>query len=89
MNYIVRKYEFNTDNNKAFEIYSDSTCEHLEYTCNYHDMLEIMQENIYLMANDGLISYRQGWNMRNDYIMYNEYVELFEQYGASIKSQGK
>ena len=89
MNYIVRNYEFNTDDNKAFEIYSDSTCEHLEYTCNYHDMLEIMQENIYLMANDGLISYRQGWNMRNDYIMYNEYVELFEQYGAAIKSQGK
>ena len=89
MNYILRNYEFNTDDNKAFEIYSDSTCEHLEYTCNYHDMLEIMQENISLMANDGLISYRQGWNMRNDYIMYNEYVELFEQYGASIKSQGK
>ena len=89
MNYIARNYEFNTDNNKAFEIYSDSTCEHLDYTCNYHDMLEIMQENIYLMANDGLISYRQGWNMRNDYIMYNEYVELSEQYGAAIKSQGK
>ena len=89
MNYIVRNYEFNTDDNKAFEIYSDSTCEHLEYTCNYHDMLEIMQENISLMANDGLISYRQGWNMRNDYIMYNEYVELFEQYGDAIKSQGK
>ena len=89
MNYIVRNYEFNTDDNKAFEIYSDSTCEHLEYTCNYNDMLEIMQENIYLMANDGLISYREGWKMRDDYIMYNEYVELFEQYGASIKSQGK
>ena len=87
MNYIVRNYEFNTDDNKAFEIYSDSTCEHLEYTCNYHDMLEIMQENISLMANDGLISYRQGWKMRNDYIMYNEYVELFEQYGDAIKSQ--
>ena len=89
MNYIVRNYEFNTDDNKAFEIYSDSTGEHLEYTCNYHDMLEIMQENIYLMANDGLISYRQGWNMRNDYIMYNEYVELSEKYGDAIKSQGK
>ena len=89
MNYIVRNYEFNTDDNKAFEIYSDSTCEHLEYTCDYHDMLEIMQENIYLMANDGLISYREGWKMRDDYIMYDEYVELFEQYGDSIKSQGK
>ena len=89
MIYILRNYEFDADNNKAFEIYSDSTCEHLEYTCNYHDMLEIMQENISLMANDGLISYREGWKMRDDYIMYNEYVELFEQYGASIKSQCK
>ena len=89
MIYISRNFNFDTDNNKAFEIYSDSTCEHLEYTCNYHDMLEIIQENIYLMANDGLISYREGWKMRDDYIMYNEYVELFEQYGAAIKSQGK
>ena len=89
MIYISRNYNFDTDNNKAFEIYSDSTLEHLEYTCNYNDMLEIMQENIYLMANDGLISYREGWKMRDDYIMYNEYVELFEQYGAAIKSQGK
>ena len=89
MNYIVRNYEFNTDNKKAFEIYSDSTCEHLEYTCNYNGMITILQDNISLMVNDGLISYRQGWNMRNDYIMYNEYVELSEQYGASIKSQGK
>ena len=89
MNYILRNYEFDANDNKAFEIYSDSTCEHLEYTCNYNDMIKIMQENISLMANDGLISYRQGWNMRNDYIMYNEYVELFEQYGDSIKSQGK
>ena len=89
MIYISRNFNFDTDDNKAFEIYSDSTCKHLEYTCNYHDMLEIMQENISLMANDGLISYRQGWNMRNDYIMYNEYVELSEQYGDAIKSQGK
>ena len=89
MNYIVRNYEFNTDNNKAFEIYSDSTCEHLEYTCNYNDMITILQDNISLMANDGLISYQQGWKMRTDYIMYNEYVELFEQYGDAIKSQGK
>ena len=89
MIYISRNYNFDINDNKAFEIYSDSTCEHLEYTCNYNDMLEIMQENIYLLASDGLISYRQGWNMRNDYIMYNEYVELFEQYGDAIKTQGK
>ena len=89
MIYISRNFNFDINDNKAFEIYSDSTCEHLEYTCNYNDMLEIMQENIYLLASDGLISYRQGWNMRNDYIMYNEYVELFEQYGDAIKTQGK
>ena len=89
MIYISRNYNFDTDNNKAFEIYSDSTCEHLEYTCNYNDMITILQDNISLMENDGLISYRQGCNMRDNYIMYNEYVELFEQYGAAIKSQGK
>ena len=89
MIYISRNKKFDTDNNKAFEIYSDSTREHLEYTCNYNDMITILQDNISLMANDGLISYRQGWKMRNDYIMYNEYVELFEQYGTAIKSQGK
>ena len=89
MIYISRNFNFDINDNKAFEIYSDSTCEYLEYTCNYDDMLEIMQENISLMANDGLISYRQELNMRENYIMYNEYVELFEQYGAAIKSQGK
>ena len=78
MNYIVRNYEFNTDNKKAFEIYSDSTCEHLEYTCNYHDMLEIMQENIDMMLDDGLIDYQEAWFMKDDYIMYNEFVESFE-----------
>ena len=89
MNYIVRNRKFDTDNNKAFEIYSDSTCEHLECTRNYNDMIKIMKENIDLMANDGLISYRQGQKMLDNYDMYNEYVELFEHYGAAIKSQGK
>ena len=78
MNYIVRNYEFNIDDNKAFEIYSDSTCEHLEYTCNYNDMIKILQDNISLMVNDGLIDYREAWNMRNDYIMYDELVESLE-----------
>ena len=78
MNYIVRNYEFNTDDNKAFEIYSDSTGEHLEYTCNYNDMIKIMQDNISLMVNDGLLAYREAWNMRNDYIMYDEIVESLE-----------
>ena len=78
MNYILRNYEFNTDDNKAFEIYSDSTGEHLEYTCNYNDMIKIMQDNISLMVNDGLLDYREAWNMRNDYIMYDEIVESLE-----------
>ena len=78
MNYIVRNYEFNTDDNKAFEIYSDSTCEHLEFTCNYHDMIKVMQDNIDMMLDDELIDYRDGWNMRNDYIMYDEIVESLE-----------
>ena len=86
MNYISRNYKFDINDNKAFEIYSDSTCEHLERTCNYHEMLEIMQENISQLANDGLISYREAWNRRDDYIWYNETVELFETYGAAVKS---
>ena len=89
MIYISRNYKFDTDNNKAFEIYSDSTCEHLEYVCNYNAMIKVMHDNIDMMLDDGLISYQQEWKMRDDYIMYNEYVELFEQYGAAIKSQGK
>ena len=89
MIYISRNFNFDINDNKAVEIYSDSTCEHLEYTCNYNDMITILQDNISLMVNDGLISYRQGWNMRNDYIMYNEYVDLSEKYGDAIKSQGK
>ena len=78
MNYIVRNYEFNTDDNKAFEIYSNSTCEHLEFTCNYHDMIKVMQDNIDMMLDDELIDYRDGWNMREDYVAYNETVDLLE-----------
>lgn len=89
MIYISRNFNFDINDNKAVEIYSDSTCEHLEYTCNYNDMIKIMQENINLMANDGLINNKEALNMRNNYIMYNEYVELFEHYGAAIKSQKK
>lgn len=89
MIYISRNHKNDINGNKAFEIYSDSTCEHLEYTCNYNDMIKIMQENIDLMANDGLIGNKEALNMRDNYIMYNEYVELFEHYGAAIKSQGK
>ena len=78
MNYIVRNYEFNTDNNKAFEIYSDSTCEHLEYTCNYDDMIKVMHDNIDMMLDDGLIDYQEAWLMKDDYIAYDELVESLE-----------
>ena len=78
MNYIVRNYEFNTDNKKAFEIYSDSTGEHLEYTCNYHDMIKVMQDNIDMMLDDELIDYQEAWLIRNDYIAYNEIVDSLE-----------
>ena len=39
MIYISRNFNFDINDNKAFEIYSNSTCEHLEYTCNYDDMI--------------------------------------------------
>lgn len=86
MNYISRNHKFDINDNKAFEIYSDSTCKHLEYTCNYHDMIKMVQENISQLVNDGLISYREGLKRKDDYIWYNETVELFETYGAAVKS---
>ena len=78
MNYIVRNYEFNIDDNKAFEIYSDSTGEHLEYTCNYNDMIKVMQDNIDMMVNNELIDFEEAWLMRDDYITYNELVYSLE-----------
>ena len=77
-NYIIRNYEFDINDDKAFEIYSNLTCEHLEFTCNYRNMISIMQDNICMMANDGLIDYKEGWNMREDYVAYNETVEALE-----------
>ena len=78
MNYILRNYKFNIDDNKAFEIYSDYTCEHLEYTCNHNDMIKILQDNIDMMLDDELIDYQEAWLIRNDYIAYNEIVESLE-----------
>ena len=78
MIYISRNYEFDADNNKAFEIYSDSTCEHLEFICNYHDMIKVMQDNIDMMLDDGLIDYQEAWLMKDDYIAYDEIVESLE-----------
>ena len=81
MIHITRNYKFNTGDNRAFGIYSDSTCEQLEYTCDYNQMIEVMQDNIDEMVNDGLIDYQQAWNMRNDYSLYNEAVAFFESEG--------
>ena len=78
MNYILRNYEFDTDNNKAFEIYSDSTCEHLEYVCNYNAMIKVMHDNIDMMLDDGLIDYQEAWLMKDDYIAYDELIDLLE-----------
>ena len=78
MNYIVRNYEFNTDDNKAFEIYSDSTGEHLEFICNYHDMIEILNDNIRVMLEDGLIDHKEALNMKDNYILYNQAVKSLE-----------
>ena len=78
MIYISRNYKFDTDNNKAFEIYSDSTCEHLEYTCNYHDMIEILNDNIRVMLEDGLIDHKEALNMKDNYILYNQTVKTLE-----------
>ena len=78
MNYILRNYEFNTDDNKAFEIYSDSTCEQLEYVCNYNAMIKVMHDNIDMMLDDGLIDYQEAWLMKDDYIAYDELIDLLE-----------
>lgn len=61
MNYISRNHKFDINDNKAFEIYSDSTCEELEYTCDYHDMITILRENLNLMVHDDLLDYREAW----------------------------
>ena len=78
MIYISRNFNFDINDNKAVEIYSDSTCEHLEYTCNYHDMIEILNDNIRLMLEDGLIDYEEALNMRDNYILYNQTVKTLE-----------
>lgn len=78
MDYIVRNYEFNNDNYKAYEIYSDSTCKHLEFACNYHDMLKVMQDNIDIMLDNELIDYQEAWLMKDDYIAYNELIDSLE-----------
>ena len=78
MIYISRNFNFDINDNKAVEIYSDSTLEHLEYTCNYHDMIKILNDNIRVMFEDGLIDYKEALNMRDNYILYNQTVKTLE-----------
>ena len=78
MIYISRNFNFDINDNKAVEIYSNSTCEHLEYTCNYHDMIEILNNNIHVMLEDGLIDYKEALDMRDNYILYNQTVKTLE-----------
>ena len=78
MIYISRNFNFDINDNKAVEIYSDSTCEHLEYTCNYHDMIEILNDNIRVMLEDGLIDHEEALNMKDNYILYNQAVKSLE-----------
>ena len=82
MIYISRNFNFDINDNKAVEIFSDSTCEHLEYTCNYHDMIEILNDNIHLMLEDGLIDYKEALNMKDNYILYNQTVKTLENVGC-------
>ena len=78
MIYISRNFNFDITDNKAVEIYIDSTCEHLEYTCNYHDMIEILNDNIRVMLEDGLIDHKEAWDMKDNYILYNQTVKTLE-----------
>ena len=78
MIYISRNFKFDINDNKAVEIFSDSTCEHLEYTCNYNDMIEILNDNIRLMLEDGLIDHKEALDMKDNYILYNQAVKSLE-----------
>lgn len=79
MLYIARNYEFNLDNKKAFDIYSDYNCKNLEFSCNYYEMIETLQNSLDELVANGLISYEEAWNLRNDYIAYNEIVEMYSE----------
>lgn len=78
MDYIVRNYEFNNDNYKAYEIYSDSTCKHLKFTCNYHDMIKVIQDNIDIMLDNELIDYQEAWFIKDDHFAYDVIVDSLE-----------
>lgn len=42
-------------------------------------MVETLQNSIDELVANGLISYEEAWNLRNDYIAYNEIVELYSE----------
>lgn len=63
---------------KLLKFYSDSTLEHLDFTCNYHDMLKVMQDNIDIMIDNELIDYQEAWLIKDDYIAYDEIVDSLE-----------
>lgn len=79
MIYITRNYEFNLDDKKAFNIYSDYSCKNLEFSCNYYEMIETLQNSLDELVANGLITYEEAWNLRNDYIAYNEIMELYSE----------
>ena len=79
MIYITRNYTVNLDDKKAFEIYSDSTCEKLEFYCNYYEMIETLQNSLDELVNNGLITYEEAWAIRDDYVAYNEIVEIYNE----------
>lgn len=79
MIYITRNYEYNLDDKKAFDIYSDYNCKNLEFSCNYYQMIETLQNSLDELLANGLITYEEAWNLRNDYIAYNEIVEMYSE----------
>lgn len=79
MIYIERNYEYNLDDKKAFNIYSDNKCKNLEFTCNYYVMIETLQISLDELVSNGFITYEEAWALRYDYLAYNELVEIYSE----------
>lgn len=79
MIYITRNYEYNSDDKKAFDIYSDYDCKKLEFSCNYYQMIETLQNSLDELLANGVITYEEAWAMRDDYVAYNEIVEMYSE----------
>ena len=41
-------------------------------------MIKVMHDNIDMMLDDGLIDYQEAWLMKDDYIAYDELIDLLE-----------